>query len=388
MPTIKKETARLAEPPAHGQRFIRDNNPKGFAIRITATGARSYIWEGRIKHRPRRITLGLCSDITASYARRRAHEVRAAIIEKRDPSAERAAERREPTFANVIEEYFDRFRDHKAPSTLKEDAGLLRRYLPKGWHGRKLSDISHNEVSKLHSTIGRERGRYAANHLIRLLRHIFNCAQAWGLTQIVTNPARGVKLYKEKKRERFLSHDELRRVNEALIREPNVYWRAFFPLSLYIGTRCGELLSARWEDINLDSEPNWTIPHTKSGEAHHLPLPMAAVALLRDLPSRGTSEWVFPGSGKTGHLVEPKKAWQRIRNAAGVPKVRIHDLRRTTGSWLAASGYSLPMIGAVLHHANPATTAIYARVAMDPQRAALEANAAQMLAAGMATAPS
>ena len=80
-----------------------------------------------------------------------------------------------------------------------------------------------------------------------------------------------------------------------------MYWRAFFPLSLLVGTRKSELLSARWEDFKLDEEaPTWTIPHTKSGEPHSIPLPMAAVAILRDLPSHGKFEWVFPGRGKTG----------------------------------------------------------------------------------------
>src|SRR5271169_4423074 len=82
------------------------------------------------------------------------------------------------------------------------------------------------------------------------------------------------------------------------------------------------------------------IAKTKAGRPHLLPLPESAVSILESLPSRELSEWIFPGSGSTGHLAEPKKAWQRIRGRAGVPYVRIHDLRRTLGSWLAAQGYS------------------------------------------------
>jgi integrase len=91
---------------------------------------------------------------------------------------------------------------------------------------------------------------------------------------------------------------------------------------------------------------------------------------------------VFPGNGGTGHLVEPKKAWQRIRNRAGVPDVRLHDLRRTLGSWLAGQGYSLPLIGRALNHTNVATTQIYARLNLDPVREALDRNAELMLRAG------
>jgi integrase len=100
------------------------------------------------------------------------------------------------------------------------------------------------------------------------------------------------------------------------------------------------------------------------------------------LPSRGQSEWIFPSRrARSGHLEEPKKAWQRIRERAAARDVRIHDLRRTLGSWLAASGYGLPMIGRVLNHSQPSATAVYARLDLEPVRRALEANAQAMLGA-------
>ena len=102
------------------------------------------------------------------------------------------------------------------------------------------------------------------------------------------------------------------------------------------------------------------------------------MAILEALPSRGASEWVFPSYGKTGHLVGPGQAWSRIRTRAGVPDVRIHDLRRSLGSWLAGAGFSLPMIGKALNHTNPSSTAIYARLDLDPVRRMLEVNAAAM----------
>lgn len=132
MAKIRKDTAKNARAPEHGQTFIRDEELKGFAIRITATSARSYIWEGRIKHRPRRITLGLCSDLTAAQAREKAKKVRAAVTNGRDPSAERAAERGEPTFADLTKEYFERQAGALAPRTLKGYAKSLNSYVPKG----------------------------------------------------------------------------------------------------------------------------------------------------------------------------------------------------------------------------------------------------------------
>ena len=132
---------------------------------------------------------------------------------------------------------------------------------------------------------------------------------------------------------------------------------------------------------------------SKSGRPHLLPLPRAAVQILERLPSRNNSEWLFPGEKTNTSITAPSNAWQRIRKRAGlngdekVPNsaVRQHDLRRTLGSWLPASGYSLPMIGRALNHANVSTTATYARLDLDPVRRALEDNATMMLAAGKQT---
>ena len=143
------------------------------------------------------------------------------------------------------------------------------------------------------------------------------------------NPAARVKFYHEEKRDRFLSPEELRRVNAALLDEPNAHWRAYVPPSLMLGTRRSELLSARWDEFDFERK-QWRIPTTKAGRPHLLPLPNAAVEISRTLPRR--SEYVFPGAGRSGHLTEVAKVWQRIRKRAGVPDARIHDLRRTLGS--------------------------------------------------------
>jgi integrase len=116
--------------------------------------------------------------------------------------------------------------------------------------------------------------------------------------------------------------------------------------------------------------------HNQGGTAAHPPLPNAAVEILKALPR--SSEYVFPGAGTSGHLTEVAKVWRRIRKRAGVPDARIHDLRRTLGSWLAAQGYSLPLIGRALNHTNVSTTQIYARLDLEPVRDALEKNAELM----------
>jgi integrase len=242
------------------------------------------------------------------------------------------------------------------------------------WHGRPLKEITTDEVFRLHQRLGKENGRYAANRTIALLRTMFNLARDWGHLE-GTNPAARVKFYREEKRDRFLSPEELSRVNAALLQEPNPHWRAYFPLSLMLGTRRSELLSARWDDLDFERR-QWRIPTTKAGRPHLLPLPNAAVEILKSLPR--SSEYVFPGIGASGHLTEAAKVWQRIRKRAGVPDARIHDLRRTLGSWLVAQGHSLPLIGRALNHTNVSTTQIYARLDLEPVRDVLEKNAELM----------
>ena len=165
----------------------------------------------------------------------------------------------------------------------------------------------------------------------------------------------------------------------AIEQEPDWRWRAYFRLVLLLGPRRHELLRARWL---IDFSARVLAAADDQGRRPHLlPLPPPAIEILESLDSRETSEWVFPSpTSRSGHLEEPKKAWQRIRERAETKDVRIHDLRRTLGSWLAASGYGLPMIGRVLNHSQPSATAVYARLDLEPVRRALDANAEAMLA--------
>ena len=377
MPNITKAVVQSATFPERGQAFIRDDSIEGFALRLTAKGAKSFVWEGRIKGRPRRITIGQFPDLSVAAARIRAHKIRAAIIEGRDPSEEHQTERREPIFADLIKAYFERHANkHKRERSIRHDEWCVSKYVPQSWRGRRLSDIRRDEVENLHATIGNKHGHYAANHTIRFLRCMFNLAREWKMLS-GENPSARIRLFKEERRERFLSPEELQRVNQALLDEPDWRWRAFFPVALMLGTRRSELLCVRWADIDL-KQRTLRLPETKAGRPHFLPLPEPAVTLFQSLPSRGKSEWAFPSSRKDGHVVEPAKAWQRIRERAGVKDVRIHDLRHTLASWLVAQGFSLPLIGRALNHRHTSTTERYAHLALDPVRQALEQNAERM----------
>jgi integrase len=315
----------------------------------------------------------------------------AAVADGRDPAAERARERGELTFGAFAKTYLER---HATPHkrSADEDKRMLRDVLPRKeedkerepapipatWKNRRLSNISHAEVTQLHGRLQRDRGPYAANRALALLRTMFNLAKRWG-SLIGDNPATGVRMFREEKRDRFLNPDELKRALAAIDDDPDPRWKAYFKLALLLGPRRSELLSARWVDVDLKT-CTWRLPTTKAGRSHLLPLPTPAVAFLESLPSLGQSEWLFPSTrAASGHLEEPRKVWHRIRSQADIKDVRVHDLRRTLGSWLAANSYGLPLIGRVLNHSQPAVTAIYARLDLEPVRVALEANAEAML---------
>jgi len=372
------EREKLPEP-GRKERFIRDDMVRGLGVRVRASGAKSFVFEGRVKGRPRRLTLGAWPDLSVVLARQRAMEIRTAIARGEDPAGDAQTARKELTFGELTSTYRERHaKPHKRPAW--QDENTLRRYVPKAWSSRRLSDITRSDVAQLHGKVGEAHGRYAANRTLALLRTMFNLARTWELFK-ADNPAQGIKQFKEQKRERYLSPEELQKVNAALLEEPDWRWRAYFPLALMLGTRRSELLAMRWTDVDLTAR-TWRIPETKAGNTHLLPLPSPVMAMLESLPSRDKSEWVFPGEGATGHIVAPSKAWQRIRARAGVADVRIHDLRHTLASWLVAQGFNLPLVGRALNHTQTATTARYSHLALEPVRAALEQTAALMMERG------
>jgi integrase len=364
--------------PLAGQVFVRDTELPGFALRVTK-GRKSFILEKRIRGRMRRLTIGPYGPLTADQARKLAATHVGAIAQGNDPAQVRQDRLHEPTFGNLIEQYLQRHAPRKRSA--RDDRGMLQTHLAV-FRTRKLTDLSRNDVAHLHARVG-QAAPYRANRLVALLRKMFNLARDWGLYD-GENPATRIQLFTEESRDRFVQPEELPRLFRAIGDEPNVYIRSFFLTALLTGARRAEVLTMRWEDVNV-ARAEWRIPHTKAGRPHLLPLPNALVSILRSLPRQEGVPYVFVGQNGKGHLQNMKRAWNRIRTKAGIQDVRFHDLRRTVGSWLAGSGESLQLIGKVLNHRDVSTTAIYARLNLDPVRKALERNARKMLEAAAIT---
>lgn len=232
--------------------------------------------------------------------------------------------------------------------------------------------IRKYDVQKLHTYLGSTVGHTTANRVVQLLRSIYNRAREWDLV-LCANPAVGIKLFKLKARSRFLEVEELARFAAAVETLRYRTTRDFLWMCLLTAARRSNVASMRWEDINLE-RGIWTIPETKNGDPHVLPLVKDAVALLRQRQTQATGPWVFPSHrSRTGHLTKPERAWREIVARSGLQNVRMHDLRRTLASFEAMTGANLLVIAKTLNHRDLKSVQIYGRLQVEPVREAMEA---------------
>jgi len=370
---LTKKLVDATKHPAQGQVFVRDEELRGFALRIT-TGSKTFILEREINGRVRRMSLGRYGPLTVEQARELAKQKIGEIAKGTDPADDRQVRRKSATFGELEQLYLTRHAIHKKSAS--NDVTMFTLHLA-AWRSRKLTTITKADVCSRHAEMGATGSTTNANRMVALVRCLFNCAYDWGLFTGV-NPASRMKMFKEISRDRFVTPDELPRLWTALTHEPNPYVRGAFFVGLFTGARRSEVLSMQWADLDLP-QCLWRIPITKAGRPHYIPLPIPVVEALLTLPRLEGNPYVFCGRWGKSHLINVAKPWKRIRKEAGLEDVRIHDLRRTLGSWLVAAGASLPLIGKALNHSQAATTQVYARLQLEPVRLALDANATKML---------
>lgn len=360
---IKAALLKAAPAKKGSKDYYYDEREKGLVMAVTPTGTKSFYLYKRIGGKPERLLLGRFPDISIENARKLAITAKGQIATGANPQKDKRAVRDEMTFGTLFADYLEKYsKVHKR--SWAYDEREVNKFLSR-WFKRKISSFERVEIERLHSKIGKENGIYQANRLLERIRSIFNKAIEWGWTGV--NPAVGVKKFKEKSRDRFLQPDELPRFFEALANEPNETARDFFMVSLLTGARKSNTLAMRWQDINFHYA-TWRIEETKNGDAQTVHLPQQAMDILTERKWASESAFVFVGSGKSGHLADPKKAWMRILAEAGIADLRIHDLRRTLGSYQAATGANGYIIGKSLGHRSQQSTAIYARLNLDPVR--------------------
>lgn len=371
--------------PASGKRdTYQDTKVSGLHLRISSTGIKTFSVFKRIRGgNPERITLGRFPDMTIDQARRKTMEINLAIADGRSPAEAKRKLKSELLFSELFEEYLER---HSKPKkkTWTEDLEKYKNHIEKPLGKRKLSEIDRAAISLIHSNITKAGHPIAANRILALISSVFGWAISAGLWE--NNPAIGIRRNKEKSRDRFIQSDELPRFFQALAEEPNETIRDYVLISLLTGARRSNVCSMKWQDINFE-RAEWRIEATKNDTPQTVTLSPEAIEVLQNRES-DDSEFVFPGIGKSGHLQEPRKGWERILKRAKIKDLRLHDLRRTLGSWQAKTGASLAIIGKSLNHKNQNTTAIYARLDLDPVRDSVNTATSAMLAAGGLSNPS
>jgi integrase len=373
--------------PAKGNKVHYEE--RGFGVRVTAGGVRSFVLNYVTQAgRERRYTIGSTEDWKATDAREKAKLLRREIDNGGDPLGDIEALREAPSVADLITRFIAEHVERKRPSTIRAYRQILRQHIGPyfGAHA-KVADVTHDDVQRLHDKITKAGSAYAANRAVAVASKMFSLSVRWRMRP--DNPAKGIERNYETKRKRYVRGDELARLTGALNNHSNQDVADVFRLLLFTGCRRGEALAARWADLDLTAGV-WTKlgSTTKQKSDHVAPISAPARQLLSEIQQRQSSkqkalgEYVFPGAGGSGHVVEIKRAWRAITKAAGITGLRIHDLRHSFASQLASGGASLPLIGSLLGHSNPTTTNRYAHLFDDPQRAAVEKVGAVIAAAG------
>ena len=419
-------------PPTTGRIEYRDTKVAGLQLRVSSTGVKTfsvYRW-GKSTGKPERVTIGRFPEVSVEAARTKATEIVASFAMGENPNEAKRKARAELTFADLFDLYIERHsKVHKR--TWREDQSKYEQYLCSEKDGvnlaaKKLSAIERTDIARLHAKIGKDHP-ITANRVIALVSSIFGRAITWDIYDKI-NPATKIKRFKENSRERFLQRDELPRFFAALGTEPNDVIRRFFLISLLTGARRGNVLAMRWDCLD-GRNWTWKIPgdQSKNGVPLTVMLSAEVVELLNECKDENDTPWVFPGTGKGGHLADPKKAWKRMldtdelsqlvqrisqtnhafvakegdtldktllrareqailygadTNGSRLEDLRPHDLRRTLGSYQAMTGASLPIIGKSLGHKSQAATQVYARLDWDPVRVSVNRATQAMLEAG------
>lgn len=385
MPKLTKRIIDSAEP-KDTDYFIWDEEIPGFGVRVLRTGKKSYVVQYRAGGRTRRYSFSQHGVMTADEARKQARELLVSVDKGENPSEEARTQRLAPTMADLCERFMDEHVRHRCkPSTQGEYRRAVELFIKPEIGSHKVQDVTRADIARLHHK--HRDTPYQANRTLGVLSKLFNLAEVWNLRPDGSNPCRHVKKYREEKRERFLSPDELNRLSMALNDaerdgSEGVHFIAAIRLLILTGCRLGEIQTLKWSYI----QPGYlALPDSKTG-AKKVYLGEAAMEVLDAVPRLPGNPYVICGTVEGQHLQDLQKPWRRLRQRAGLPDLRIHDLRHSFASAAVGMGESLPMIGKLLGHSQVQTTARYAHLADDPLRASSERVSA-LLAARMKGPP-
>lgn len=370
---LTKRAVESIQPHQINELLIWDSELKGFGVRVFPTGRRTYFIQYRNAHgNTRRKKIGVHGIITAELAREEAKKLLGDVAKGQDPSVELKVVSNDiqPSMQELADQYLLLHAEpNKALQCYKDDMSKIKNIILKKYGHLRVDAVTTFDLQKLHSEL--HKTPIKANRTIALLSTMFNFAIQWGWRS--DNPAKGIKKYKEHKRYRWLNDEEVQRLLTSLNNYHNQNVANAIRLLVLMGSRKTEVLSAKWDQIDLE-RGTWTkqAHSTKQRKMEYLPISSLVLEILKKMKVQADSPFLFPGKLSNQPLKDPKKAWSTIRKQAGVSDVRIHDLRHTFASHLVSSGVSLSIVGKLLGHTQASTTQRYAHLADAPLREAAE----------------
>ena len=377
--TDKLVKAAPAPPPGRANAITYDGEVKGFGVRVTQRGARSFVLNYRVGGRERRLTIGAYPDWPVAAARDEAKRLKREIDNGRDPLAERQAMREAPTVNDLANRYLAEHAIRKRERSRREDQALIRQWIAPELGSLRVAEIRHADIDGLHRKITASGTATRANRTIALVSRMLTLAIRWEWR--VDNPAAGIERNQEQPRVRYLSGDELRRLTAALSAHSHPAAANAVRLLLLTGARRTEVLAATWDQFDLGAGV-WTKPSSTLSSDESIASPCRR-RRANCSPTCGSRASAGPWPDTNCHICSrpapatrtwptSRKVWASICRAAGLSGVRLHDIRHSYASILASAGLSLPVIGALLGHTQASTTQRYAHLFDDPLRAATE----------------
>lgn len=384
MPSLKLRQDAVRKLPYVGagekhQCIYWDANFEAFGVRVYPSHRRTYVCSYRVNGRKRLAKLGRVDVLTLDQAEKKAKAFLGKAATNEDPQEQTDRLRASSsTVKEIVEAYIEQHAKNKKRSWRNDKSCLERLLIPK--LGPRLAvTLTSTEIQDIHTAKGSEHPR-AANNFLDVVRKMFNWARkpAGLVPKDYDNPATGIVRFPTRKRKHFITTAEMPRFVEALEQESSEYGRHGIWLLLFTGLRTTELLNATWADVDWDMGTLF-IGLTKNGDPLLAPLSDAAIARLQMIPRIEGNPHIICGKNRGDHFKDLGPVLARILARAGLENITIHDLRRTVGSWLAQSGQTLHLIGDVLNHRDPKTTAGYAYFQTQQRRDALTGHANRVL---------
>lgn len=348
---------------------VIDSKTPNLQVLVYPTGVKTFILGRKVNGKSQRIKIGRCRDLSIENARKEATRLNALIALGHDIQTEKQLKRKEPTFKQLYELYYE---EHAIPFTKRPKANrnTINLHIMPVFGNVKACDITPERMRRFHIGSTEIVSKSTANRIITIVSAVFNfCIHNSYFKG--TNPCTVVKKFREISRDRFLTPEELKKYFEAVEQEDELF-RDFFLMLAFTGSRKSTVKAMKWEDIDFPNK-RWRISEkeSKNSDVNVVVLCDPAIEVLQrrfivNKAASNPSPFVFPGDGKKGYLDDPKRAFERIRKRMNIDNFRMHDLRRTLGSYMAISGASLPIIGKALNHKSQVSTAIYARLSQEP----------------------